>query len=115
MALKIKNFTKAKVSLSLPYLLILQKESWEAFWKTDLRELFQEIYPIRDYTAKELELWILDYKLDEPKYKNDLEARINNDSYEVPVRIKTKLVNLKTKESKVQEIFLCDFPLMTER
>lgn len=115
MALKIRNFSKAKVSLSLPYLLVLQKESWDTFWKTDLRELFQEISPIRDYTGKELELWILDYKLDEPKYKNDLEARINNDSYEVPVRIKTKLTNLKTKESKPQEIFLCDFPLMTER
>lgn len=115
MALKIKNFTKAKVSLPLPYLLILQKESWDAFWKNDLRELFTEISPIRDYTGKELELWILDYKLDKPKYKNDLEARINNDSYEVPIRIKAKLVNLKTKDAKIQEIFLCDFPLMTER
>ena len=115
MALKIKNFTKAKVSLSLPYLLVLQKESWDVFWKNDLKELFTEISPIRDYTSKELELWILDYKVDKPKYKNDLEARINNDSYEVPIRIKTKLVNLKTKDAKIQEIFLCDFPLMTER
>ncbi|HOX29846.1 MAG TPA: DNA-directed RNA polymerase subunit beta [Candidatus Paceibacterota bacterium] len=115
MALKIKNFTKAKVALPLPYLLVLQKESWDVFWKNDLRELFTEISPIRDYTGKELELWILDYKLDKPKYKNDLEARINNDSYEVPIRIKAKLVNLKTKDAKIQEIFLCDFPLMTER
>jgi DNA-directed RNA polymerase subunit beta len=115
MALKIKNFTKAKVALPLPYLLVLQKESWDVFWKNDLRELFTEISPIRDYTGKELELWILDYKLDKPKYKNDLEARVNNDSYEVPIRIKAKLVNLKTKDAKIQEIFLCDFPLMTER
>jgi DNA-directed RNA polymerase subunit beta (EC 2.7.7.6) len=85
------------------------------FWGNDLKELFTEISPIRDYTGKELELWIEDFKLDETKYKNDLEARMNNDSYEASIRVKVRLVNLKTKESKTQEIFLCDFPLMTER
>lgn len=114
-SLKIKNFGKAKVSLPLPYLLGLQKESWKTFWERDLKELFQEISPIRDYTKKELELWFLDYKFDEPKYKTDLEAKQNNDSYEVALRVKTKLVNLKTKEIKEQEVFLTDFPLMTER
>ena len=74
-----------------------------------------EVSPIRDYTGKELELWFTDYKLDNPKYKNDLEAKINNDSYEVSLRVKTKLINLKTKEIKEQEVFLADFPLMTER
>ncbi len=112
---RIKNFTKAKVSLPLPYLLSIQKENWRLFWKRDLKELFQEISPIRDYTKKELELWFLDYKLDEPKYKTDLEAKRNNDSYEAALRVKTKLVNLKTKEIKEQEVFLTDFPLMTER
>jgi len=112
---KIKNFAKAKVELPLPYLLSVQKESWRLFWERDLKELFQEVSPIRDYTGKELELWFLDYKLEEPKYKTDLEARQNNDSYEAALRVKTKLVNLKTKEIKEQEVFLCDFPLMTER
>ena len=114
-SLKIKNFGKAKVFLPLPYLLGLQKESWSSFWGRDLKELFQEISPIRDHTKKELELWFLDYKLDEPKYKTDLEAKQNNDSYEAALRVKTKLVNLKTKEIKEQEVFLTDFPLMTER
>ena len=113
--IKIKNFGKAKVSLPLPYLLSIQKESWRTFWERDLKELFQEVSPIRDYTGKELELWFLDYKLDEPKYKTDLEAKQNNDSYEAALRVKTKLVNLKTKEIKEQEVFLTDFPLMTER
>jgi DNA-directed RNA polymerase subunit beta len=113
--LKIKNFGKAKVSLPLPYLLSIQKESWQRFWERDLKELFSEASPIRDYTGKELELWFLDYKLDEPKYKTDLEAKQNNDSYEAALRVKTKLVNLKTKEIKEQEVFLTDFPLMTER
>ena len=73
--IKVKNFGKAKVFLPLPYLLALQKESWQRFWEKDLRELFSEISPIRDYTGKELELWFLDYKLDEPKYKTDWEAK----------------------------------------
>ncbi|MDI6591859.1 MAG: DNA-directed RNA polymerase subunit beta, partial [Patescibacteria group bacterium] len=111
----IKNFGKSKVHLDLPYLLFLQKESWKRFWERDLKELFQEISPIRDYTGKELELWFLNYKLGEPKYKTDLEAKQNDDSYEAPLRVKVKLVNLKTKEIKEQEVFLTDFPLMTEK
>ena len=113
--MQIKNFGKSKVHLPYPYLLTIQKESWDNFWQKDLKDLFSEISPIRDYTGKELELWFLDYKLDEPKYKTDLEAKINNDSFESSLRVKTKLVNLKTKEVKEQEVFLADFPLMTER
>ncbi|MBM3257932.1 MAG: DNA-directed RNA polymerase subunit beta, partial [Candidatus Nealsonbacteria bacterium] len=110
-----KNFTKAKVSLSLPYLISIQKDNWQLFWDRDLKELFQEISPIKDYTGKELELWFSDFKLDEPKYKTDLEAKQNNDSYEASLRARVKLVNLKTKEIKEQEVFLTDFPLMTDR
>jgi len=110
-----KNFTKAKVSLSLPYLISIQKDNWQLFWNRDLKELFQEISPIKDYTGKELELWFSDFKLDEPKYKTDLKAKQNNDSFEASLRVKAKLVNLKTKEIKEQEVFLTDFPLMTDR
>ena len=110
-----KNFGKSKVYLSHPYLLAIQKESWDNFWQKDLKELLSEVSPIRDYTGKELELWFSGYKLAESKYKTDLEAKINNDSFEASLRVKTKLVNLKTKEIKEQEVFLADFPLMTER
>jgi len=113
--IQFKDFSKSKISLERPYLLSLQKESWQWFWEKGLKDLFSEISPIRDYTKKEFELWILDYRLDKPKYKSDLEAKENNDSYEAPLRIKVKLVNLQTKESKEQEVFLTDFPLMTER
>ena len=113
--LKIKDFSKSAVSLKLPYLLSIQKESWQYFWEEGLKELFSEIFPIRDYTKKEFELWFLDYTLDKPKYKNSIDAKENNDSYEAALRVRTKLVNLKTKESKEQEVFLTDFPLMTER
>jgi len=110
-----KNFGKAKIQLPLPSLLSFQKDNWKLFWERDLGELFQEISPIRDYSGKELELWFLDYKLDEPKYKTDIEAKENNDSYESSLRVNVKLINLKTKEESEQEIFFGDFPLMTER
>jgi len=113
--MKFKNFSKSKISLPLPYLLTIQKDSWQRFWERELKELFQEISPMRDYSGKELELWFLDYRLDKPKYKTPLEARENNGSFEAPLRVKTRLVNLKTKEIKEQEVFLADFPLMTER
>lgn len=113
--IKIKDFSKSKVGLALPYLLTVQKESWHWFLDTGLKELFAEVSPIRDYTGKELELWFLDYKFGKSKYKSDIEAKQNNDSYEVPLRVTTKLVNLKTKEEKIQEVFLSDFPLITER
>jgi len=113
--LEFKNFSKAKISLPLPSLLSIQKESWERFWEKDLKELLIEMSPIRDYTGKKLELWFLDYKLGKPKYQSAQEARENNDSYEVPLRVIARLVNLKTNEIKEQEVFLTDFPLMTER
>ena len=98
--IKIKNFNKAKISLQPPYLLSLQKESWEQFWNSDFRELLAEVSPIKNYTGKEFEIWFSDFKLGESKYKTDLEAKKNNDSYEAPLRVKAKLVNLRTKEIK---------------
>jgi len=110
-----KNFSKTGVHFPLPYLLQVQHDSWSQFWATDFKELLQEISPIRDHTKKEFELWFLDFKLGNPNYSSDLEAKENDDSYEAPLRVKVRLVNLKTKEQKEQEIFLADFPLMTDR
>jgi len=83
-------------------------------WDEGLENLFREISPIRDYTGKEWEIWFLEHKMDEPKLTEE-EAKMNNDSYEASMRINVKLVNLKTKESKEQEVYLADFPVMTER
>jgi len=113
--MKIKNFSKSKLSFPLPSLLSLQKESWEWFWNHSLKELLEEIFPIQDYTKKQFELTFKDYKLGKPKYKDGLEARKNNDSYEAPLRVKAVLRNLKTNKTKEQEVFLTDFPLMTEK
>ena len=112
---KIKNFSKAGVNLELPYLLSLPKESWRFFWEQGLKELFAEVFPIRDYTGKELELDILDYFLGEPKYESDFEAKFNKDNFEAPLKVRAQLTNLKTKEIKSQEVFMGNFPVMTER
>ena len=114
-AQKVKNFSKSHLSFSTPHFLQMQRETWDDFVEVRLKELFSEISPILDYTGKEFELWFLDYKLGKPNYKNGLDAKRNNDSLEVSLRCKIRLVNLKTKEVKEQEVFLADFPLMTER
>jgi DNA-directed RNA polymerase subunit beta len=113
--IKVKNFSKSKLSYNTPHLLTMQKEAWEDFWKVRVKELLEEISPIKDYTGKELELWFGDYEFGKPNYKNGLEAKKNNDSLESPLRVTTKLVNLKTKEVKEQQVFLADIPIMTER
>ena len=113
---KVKNFSKSKLqNFPTPHLLTMQRETWEDLWDVRVKELFEEISPIRDYTGKELEVWFGDSKLGKPNYKNGLDAKKNNDSLEAPLRVKIKLVNLKTKEVKEQEVYLADFPVMTER
>ena len=102
--LQLKYFNKSHVQLPLPYLLDVQTESWKNFWESDLKDLLTEVSPIRDYTRKEFELWFSDFKLDAPKYSTDIEAKLNNDSYEASLRVKVKLVNLKTKEIKEQSV-----------
>lgn len=92
----------------------IQLDSFEWFMKKGLRELFDEISPITDHTGKELELHFLDYKFDQPKY-TELQAKEKDQTYEAALRVNLKLVNNETKQSKVQEVYLGDFPVMTER
>jgi DNA-directed RNA polymerase subunit beta len=113
--LHVKSFSKAKVRLDFPYLVEVQRDSWKRFWEQDFKELLSELSPIRDYTKKEFELWFLDFKLGEQNFKTDLEAKENDDSFGAPLRLRVRLVNTKTKEVKEQEVFLADFPLMTDR
>ncbi len=103
------------MSFPLPYLLDIQKSSWDIFWKEKLSNLFYEISPIKDYTGKEWEIYFRDYKLGKAKYSSGKEAKDNNDSYEAPLKVDVELRNLKTKKTKKQEVFLCDFPIMTDK
>ena len=95
-------------------LLALQIRSWERFWESDFRELLNEISPITDHSGKELEVAFLEFKREDPLMSEE-EARAHNASYEATVRVRVRFTNKKTKEVKEQEVYLCDFPLMTPR
>lgn len=109
-----RRFFNNRITVSLPDLIEVQKDSYQWFWDKGLKELFSEINPIADFTSKDLELSITDYYLDEPKYPA-LIAKNKNISYEAPLRAKATLLMKKTGEVKEQEIYLGDFPIMTER
>ena len=79
-----------------------------------MRELFNEVSPIRDYTDSNLELSFGEYYFDEPKYSQE-ESKDHFTSYEAPLRVKARLKNKRTNEIKEQEVYLGDFPLMTSR
>ncbi|MEK7172772.1 MAG: DNA-directed RNA polymerase subunit beta, partial [Patescibacteria group bacterium] len=112
--MKVKNFAKSQLSFPLPYLLQLQNNGWEQLWERDMKDLFQEMYPVRDYTGKQFELDFVDFILGKPKYQDGYQAKEEEDSYSAPLRLRFALKNLKTKEIKEQEVFLADFPLMMD-
>lgn len=97
-----------------PNLVEIQTRSYEWFLKNGLKELFEEISPIRDYTGKELELHFTDYYFDEPKY-DEAQSRYKDVTYEAPLRCKLRLINKTAKSVKEQEVYLGDFPTMTKR
>src|SRR3989338_3622770 len=102
--------------LNLPNLSAIQLDSYQWFLDKGLRELFDEVSPIKGFAGKELalELSLGDYYIDQPKF-TEVHAKEHNLSYEAPLRVKVRLVNKKTDEIKEQEIYLGDFPLMTDR
>ncbi|MCL4404295.1 DNA-directed RNA polymerase subunit beta [Patescibacteria group bacterium] len=113
--MKTKIFSKyAGPVYAVPNLVEVQTQSYAWFIKTGLKELFEEISPIKDHTGKELELSFLDYKFDQPKY-TEAKAIEKDQTYEAPLRVNVRLVNNETKESKTQEVYLGDFPIMTDR
>ena len=112
---KTKVFSSSEVSsVELPNLVEVQLHSYAWFVKKGLRELFDEVSPIKDYSGKDIFLSFLDYFFDEPKH-SERKAKENGLSYEAPLRVKVRLENKKTGEIKDQEIYLGDFPVMTKR
>ncbi|MCX6746040.1 MAG: DNA-directed RNA polymerase subunit beta [Candidatus Parcubacteria bacterium] len=101
-------------AMPLPDLVEIQKTSYNWFLKQGLRELFDEINPIKDFGGRNLELYFKEYYLDEPKFDEKI-SREKNITYEAPLRIKAVLLNKKDKGKKEQEIYLGDFPIMTNR
>jgi len=107
-------FTDFKESMPIPDLIESQKNSYAWFLKEGLAELLDEISPIIDFNNRELELYFGDYYLDNPKF-DEVESRDKNITYEAPLRVKAILKNKKTNKEISQEVYLGDFPLMTDK
>lgn len=107
-------FSKQDSILELPNLVDHQNESFKWFVDEGLGELLAEVSPIDDYTGTKLSLSFKDYHFDKPKM-TEQEARENNVSFEAPLKAKVVLTNKVTGEVKEQEIYLGDYPWMTER
>lgn len=107
------SFSKIEEVKELPYLIEIQKRSYEWFLKEGLREVLLEFSPIEDFTGN-LVLEFVDYYLENnPKYSVD-ECKERDVTYAVPMKVKVRLVNKETGEVKEQDVFMGDFPLMTE-
>jgi len=107
-----RSYARIKEVLEVPNLIEIQQKSYEKFLDNDLIELFQDISPISDFTGN-LSLEFIDYSLGEPKYSVD-ESKERDVTYAAPLRVKVRLINKETGEVKEQEVFMGDFPLMTE-
>ncbi len=108
------TFSKIHEIADMPNLIELQTKSYEWFVEEGLREVFEDISPIKDY-AGNLILEFIDYSLsDPPKYEQE-ECKERDVTYAAPLKVKVRLVNKETGELKEQEVFMGDFPLMTEK
>ncbi|EMG9862137.1 DNA-directed RNA polymerase subunit beta [Listeria monocytogenes] len=107
-----RSFARISEVLELPNLIEIQTASYQWFLDEGLREMFRDISPIEDF-AGNLSLEFIDYDLGEPKYSVE-ESKNRDANYAAPLRVKLRLINKETGEVKDQEVFMGDFPLMTE-
>ena len=107
-------FTKDDTALPLPNLIAHQKDSWREFVETGLSEIFAELNPIEDYTGQKLELRFKEYAFQDPK-TSEQDAKENNLTFDAPLHANVELTNKVTGEVKEQEIYLGDYPWMTDR
>ncbi|MGI6036833.1 MAG: DNA-directed RNA polymerase subunit beta [Limnochordia bacterium] len=107
------SFGKIKEVLDMPDLIELQRRSYDWFLNEGIQEMFEDISPIQDFTGN-LVLEFIDYSLGEPKYDVD-ECKDRDVTYAAPLKVRVRLINKETGEVKEQEVFMGDFPLMTEQ
>ena len=107
-----KSFAKQDQILEIPNMLKIQKDSYEWFLREGLREVFRDVDTITDYTGN-LELSFLDYSMNEPPKYSVEECKERDATYAKPIKVRVRLHNKETDEIKEQEIFMGDFPLMT--
>ncbi|WP_240377833.1 DNA-directed RNA polymerase subunit beta [Bacillus piscicola] len=107
-----RSYARINEVLELPNLIEIQTASYQWFLDEGIREMFRDISPIEDFTGN-LVLEFIDYSLGEPKYSID-ESKERDVTYSAPLRVKVRLMNKETGEVKEQEVFMGDFPLMTD-
>ncbi|HLB22643.1 MAG TPA: DNA-directed RNA polymerase subunit beta, partial [Dehalococcoidia bacterium] len=107
-----KSYARIAHVLDIPHLIRMQLDSYGWFQREGLRELFDEISPISDFTGTRMELRFGDYSFGEPKY-SELECRERDMTFSAPLRVNVQLIVRETGEVKEQELFMGDFPLMT--
>lgn len=108
------SYASIEEVVEMPNLIQIQRQSYEWFLREGLREVFEDISPIQDYTGN-LILEFIDYSLDgEPKYEVE-ESKERDVTYAAPLKVKVRLINKETGEVKEQEVFMGDFPLMTDK
>ena len=106
------SYAKIKEVMDMPHLLDIQRNSYDWFMKEGLQEIFHDISPIQGFTGN-LVLSFEGFSLGKPKYDID-ECKERDVTYAAPLRVNVRLVNNDTGEVKEQEVFMGDFPLMTE-
>ena len=109
---KRRSYARISEVLELPNLIEIQTASYQWFLEEGLKEMFDDISPIEDFTGN-LSLEFIDYSLGEPKYPVE-ESKERDVTYSAPLRVKVRLINNQTGEVKEQEVFMGDFPLMTD-
>ena len=107
-----RNYSRISGSLELPNLVEIQTNSYEWFKTEGIKEVFNDVYPISNFNET-LTLEFVDCRFDEPKYSVD-EAKDRDANYSAPIRATLRLVNNGTGEIKENEVFMGDFPLMTD-
>ena len=108
-----RTYARIAEVLEMPNLIEVQKESYRHFVDVGLKEIFQDVSPITDFTGN-LVLEFADYSFGEPKYDVE-ECRERDATYAAPLRVKVRLINKESGEVKEQEVFMGDFPLMTKK
>jgi DNA-directed RNA polymerase subunit beta len=108
-----KRYARIPEVLPVPNLIELQLESFQWFIEKGLRELFDEISPIKDFTAKVMELQFLDYEFGVPKYSEE-ECRTKDLTYSKPLYVNVELLIKETGEIQRQRVYMGDYPWMTD-
>ena len=106
------SFSRIDEVLEMPNLIEVQKNSYQRFLDTDLREVLADVSPITDYNGN-LVLEFVDYSLDEPK-NSIARCRERDITYAAPLKVFVRLKNKETGEIKESDVFMGDFPLMTD-